>query len=55
MAAGLGILLDGGLGWWAAVPAAVVLLVGIAAESVVLVRWLGRVFERMEPMDGVMI
>jgi ABC-2 type transport system permease protein len=55
IAAGLGILLEGILGWWAAVPAALVLLVGIAAESVVLVRRLGRVFERMEPIDGVMI
>jgi ABC-2 type transport system permease protein len=54
IAAGLGILLHGSLGWWAAVPAALVLLVGIAAESVVLVRRLGRVFERMEPVDGIM-
>jgi putative ABC exporter len=54
IAAGLGILLEGSLGWWAAVPAALVLQVGIAAESVVLVRRLGRVFERMEPMAGVM-
>jgi ABC-2 type transport system permease protein len=54
IAAALGILLQGSLGWWAAVPAALVLLVGIAAESVVLVRRLGRVFERMEPVAGVM-
>jgi putative ABC exporter len=54
IAAGVGILLEGSLGWWAAVPASLVLLVGIAAESVVLVRRLGRVFERMEPMAGVM-
>jgi putative ABC exporter len=54
IAAGLGILLERSLGWWAAVPAALVLLVGIAAESVVLVRRLGRVFERMEPMAGIM-
>jgi len=54
IAAGLGILLEGSLGWWAAVPAALVLQVGIAAESVVLVRRLGRVFERMEPVAGVM-
>jgi hypothetical protein len=54
IAAGLGVLLEGSLGWWAAVPAALVLLVGIAAESVVLVRRLGRVFERMEPIAGVM-
>jgi hypothetical protein len=54
IAAGLGILLEGSLGWWAAVPAALVLLVGIAAESAVLVRRLGRVFERMEPIAGIM-
>ncbi len=54
IAAGLGILLEGSLGWWAAVPASLVLLVGIAAESVVLVRRLGRVFERMEPVAGIM-
>jgi ABC-2 type transport system permease protein len=54
IAAGLGILLEGSLGWWAAVPASLVLLVAIAAESVVLVRRLGRVFERMEPVAGIM-
>lgn len=54
IAAGLGILLEGSLGWWAAAPASLVLLVGIAAESVVLVRRLGRVFERMEPVAGIM-
>jgi hypothetical protein len=54
IAAGLGILLEGSLGWWAAVPASLVLLVSIAAESVVLVRRLGRVFERMEPVAGIM-
>jgi hypothetical protein len=54
LAAGLGILLQGSLGWWAAVPAALVLLLGIAAESTLLVRQLGRVFERMEPIAGIM-
>jgi putative ABC exporter len=54
IAGGLGILLERSLGWWAAVPAALVLLVAIAAESVVLVRRLGGVFERMEPMAGIM-
>jgi ABC-2 type transport system permease protein len=54
IAAGLGILLEGSLGWWAAVPASLVLLVGIAAESVILVRRLGRVFEQMEPVAGIM-
>jgi ABC-2 type transport system permease protein len=54
VAAGLGTLLEGSLGWWAAVPAALVLLAGIAAESALLVRRLGRVFERMEPIAGVM-
>ena len=54
IAVGLGILLEGILGWWAAVPAALVLLAGIAAESTLLVRRLGRVFERIEPIAGVM-
>jgi hypothetical protein len=54
LAAGLGILLERSLGWWAAVPAALVLLLGIAAESTLLVRQLGRVFERMEPIAGIM-
>jgi putative ABC exporter len=54
LAAGLGILLQGSMGWWAAVPAALVLLVGIAVESTLLVHQLGRVFERMEPIAGVM-
>ena len=54
LAAGVGILLEVSLGWWAAVPAALVLLAGIAAESTLLVRRLGRVFERMEPIAGVM-
>jgi len=54
LAAGLGILLEGTLGWWAAVPAALLLLAGIAVESTLLVRRLGQVFEQMEPMAGVM-
>jgi hypothetical protein len=36
------------------VPAALVLWVGIAVESALLVHQLGRVFERMEPIAGVM-
>jgi Putative ABC exporter len=42
-------LVVGGLGWWAVVPAAVVLVGAIAIEARLAVAWLGRVFERMEP------
>jgi len=54
MAAGLGIVLEGSLGWWAVVPAALALEAGVVAESTLLVRQLGRVFERMEPIAGAM-
>ena len=37
------------MGWWAAVPAAVMLLASIAVEAAVVVQWLGRVFERTDP------
>jgi hypothetical protein len=37
------------MGWWAAAPATVVLLAGIAVEAAVVLRWLGRVFERTDP------
>jgi ABC-2 type transport system permease protein len=37
------------LGWWAAVPAAVTLLSGIAVEAAIVLRWLGRVFESTDP------
>jgi hypothetical protein len=50
LAAGVLSLLKASLGWWAAAPAAGALLVGIAAEAAVLIGWLGRVFERMEPV-----
>ena len=46
------LLLQTSFGWWAAVPGALVLLAGIAAEAGFLVRWLGKVFERMEPIAG---
>lgn len=52
LAAGVVSLLEPSLGWWAGAPAAVVLLVGIAAEAAVLIGWLGRVFERMEPVGA---
>jgi hypothetical protein len=41
--------LRGALGWWAAIPGAVVLLAGTAAEAVLVLRWLGRVFEGTDP------
>ena len=37
---------------WAALPAAVVLLAGVAAEAAVMIRWLGPVFERMDPASA---
>lgn len=49
LAAGLYIVLEPAAGWWAAAPAAVALQTGLAAESVVLAGWLGRVFERTDP------
>jgi ABC-2 type transport system permease protein len=54
LATGVGSLIRPGLGWWATVPAVLVLLGGIAAEAGVLVRWLGGVFERMEPVAGTL-
>ncbi len=54
LAAGVLSLLEPRMGWWAAAPAALALLGGIAAEARLLVRWLGSVFERMEPVAGVM-
>jgi ABC-2 type transport system permease protein len=49
LAAGVFVLLEGGLGWWSAMPAAGVLLLGLAGEAMVMLRWLGRVFERTDP------
>jgi hypothetical protein len=49
LAAGVFTLLEGVLGWWSALPAAGVLLLGLAGEAVVMLRWLGRVFERTDP------
>jgi hypothetical protein len=54
LAAAVLLLLHASLGWWASVPGAVVLLAGIAVEAAFMVRWLGRVFERMEPVAGTM-
>jgi ABC-2 type transport system permease protein len=50
LAAGVLELLEGALEWWAGVPAACVLLVGAMLEAVVLLRWLGRVFETTDPV-----
>jgi hypothetical protein len=49
LAAGLYVLLQPAAGWWAAAPAAVALLAGLAGESVLMAGWLGRVFERTDP------
>lgn len=37
------------LGWWALAPGVAVLLAGIAVEAAALLRWLGGVFESMDP------
>jgi hypothetical protein len=47
--AGIYLLLERPLGYYAAVPAAAALLGLAAAEGTVMVRWLGRVFERLDP------
>jgi hypothetical protein len=49
IAAGVLTALEGVMGWWAAGPAALVLLGGAALEAQLLLRWLGRVFERTDP------
>jgi ABC-2 type transport system permease protein len=49
LAAGLFELAGEKFGWWAAVPAAVLLLSGIALEAAIVLRWLGRVFEATDP------
>ena len=49
LAAGLFIALETAIGWWAAVPAVLVLQAAIAMEAAVMLRWLGRVFERTDP------
>jgi hypothetical protein len=36
-------------GWWAAVPAVIVLQAAVALEAAVMLRWLGSVFERTDP------
>jgi hypothetical protein len=48
LTAGLFALLEGAMGWWAAAPAAAVLLAAVGAEAEVILRWLGRVFERTD-------
>jgi hypothetical protein len=42
-------VLERGIGWWAAAPAAVVLLATVVAEAVLVLRWLGSVFEGTDP------
>ena len=49
LAAGVLTGLEGAMDWWAAGPAAVVLLAGAAVEAMLLLRWLGRIFERTDP------
>jgi hypothetical protein len=41
--------LEPALGWWAALPAWLVLQAGVVAEAIVVLRWLGRVFDRTDP------
>ncbi|MDQ3137999.1 MAG: putative ABC exporter domain-containing protein [Gemmatimonadota bacterium] len=48
LAAGTFVASRGALGGWAAVPAAVTLLVGVVGEAAVALRWLGRVFEQTD-------
>jgi hypothetical protein len=52
LAGGLYVTLEPGIGGWAALPALVVLQVGVAAEAVVMIRWLGAVFERIDPANA---
>lgn len=47
--AALYLSLEESLTWWAAVPAAGVMALGAAAESVVLLGWLGTAFEHTDP------
>jgi hypothetical protein len=42
-------LLQNGLGWWAIVPAVVVLHAGIAVEAAAMLRWLGGTFDSTDP------
>ena len=51
LAAGVLEGLENALGWWAGVPASVVLLGGAALEAVLLLRWLGKVFETTDPAE----
>jgi hypothetical protein len=39
--------------WWAAVPAGAAALAVIAAETTVAVGWLGRVFDRTDPVSAL--
>ena len=49
LAWGVFIPLEDAIGWWAGAPAALVLLAGIAAEAMLVLRWLGAVFEGTDP------
>jgi hypothetical protein len=48
LGAGLGLVLEPSLGDWAAVPAGAAVLAATGGEAVMLVRWLGGVFERLD-------
>jgi len=49
LAGGLFTALEPAMGWWAAVPAIIVLQAAAAAEAALMLRWLGGVFERTDP------
>ena len=49
LGAGLGLVLEPSLGDWAALPAGAAVLAATGGEAVMLVRWLGGVFERLDP------
>lgn len=49
LAAGVFSGLAPAIGWWAAVPAVIVLQAAVALEAAVMLRWLGRVFEQTDP------
>jgi hypothetical protein len=49
LAAGVLTALEGVMDWWAAGPAALVLLAGAAVEAMLLLPWLGKIFERTDP------
>jgi hypothetical protein len=52
LGAGMFLLLGDPAGLWAIVPGSVVLLLALAGEAMLLVRWLGGVFERTDPASA---